>query len=130
MDLTEDGADRPELLADLEDLANRRTQRALGLLRRDAGGKVEVAADGRAEQQVAHDATDQEQLGAWLDLRKLVGNAGAQLLDVGRQPCEKAWRSHLAAFRLRPDDRQHRVWGRTVRLAPCAAKILGALATA
>src|SRR5438128_3038924 len=102
MDLTEDGADRPELLADLEDLANRRTQRALGLLRRDAGGEVEVAADGRAEQQVAHDPADQEQLGAWLDLRKFVGDADAQPLDVGRQTCEEAWRSHQVAFRLRP----------------------------
>src|SRR2546428_3824184 len=115
MDLAEDGADGAELLADLEDLATRRTQRALGLLRRDAGGEVEVAADGRAEQQVAHDAADQEQLGCVVDLRKLVSDADAQLLDVGRQPCEKAWRSHLVAFRLRPDERPAPSWGQGFR---------------
>src|SRR5205814_169714 len=50
----EHGADRPELLSDFEHLAAGSAKGALGLWRRGASSKVEVATDRRVEQQVAY----------------------------------------------------------------------------
>ena len=82
-------ADGAEFLADLEDLAVRGFERALGLGGRGAGREVEVATSTsrRAKQHVAHDAADQEQLGLLVDAHKRVGQAHTQLLDVVRQFC-------------------------------------------
>ncbi len=85
LQVAEDGADRPELLADLVHTAAGGFERAFGLRRERAGGEVEVAPERRAQEQVAHHAADQEQLGARLNLGKLVGDLAAEALDVGRQ---------------------------------------------
>ena len=46
--------------------------------------KSRSCANGRAEQQIAHESADQEQLRIPIDLRKCLGQTGAELPNVGR----------------------------------------------